>query len=84
MLMVCYLPHDVPEVSLVLDRKHANEFYLQFHEVAIVEIDVVDHLHIYVLILVDEIRIKVLEQHYVPVYNNLTSICLILLFVWQL
>ena len=74
----------MPEVGLILHREHAYELYLELDEVAVVEVDVVDHLDVDVLVLVDEVGVEVLEQHDVPVDDDLSRVGLVLLFVWYL
>lgn len=74
----------MPEVCFVLDGEHADELYLELDEVAVVEVDVVDHLDVDVLVLVDEVGVEVLEQHDVPVDDDLSRVGLVLLFVWYL
>ena len=79
-----YLPHNVSEIGFILHRKHANQLYLQFYKIAVLKIDIVDNFYVKVLVLIDELRIKVPEQHNVPVHDDLTRICLVLFFVWKL
>ena len=74
----------MPEVCFVLHGEHADELYLELDEVAVVEVDVVDHLDVDVLVLVDEVGVEVLEQHDVPVDDDLSRVGLVLLFVWYL
>jgi hypothetical protein len=71
----------VPEVGLILHREHADELYLELDEVAVVEVDVVDHLDVDVLVLVDQVGVKVLEQHDVPVHHDFPRVGLVLLLV---
>ena len=79
-----HLPHDVPEVCFVLHGEHADELYLELDEVAVIEVDVVYHLDVDVLVLVNEIGVEVLEQHDVPVHDDLPRVGLVLLLVWYL
>ena len=74
----------MPEVGLVLHGEHADELNLELDEVAVVEIDVIYHLDVDVLVLIDEIGVEVLEQHDIPVHNDLPRVRLVLLLVWYL
>lgn len=79
-----YLPHDVSEIGFILHRKHANQLYLQFDKIAVLEVNVVDDFDVDVLILVDELRVKVPKQHDVPIDNDFASVCLVLFLIWKL
>ena len=71
----------MPEVGFVLDGEHADELYLELDEVAVIEIDVVYHLNVDVLVLVNEVGVEVLEQHDVPVHHDFPRVGLVLLLV---
>lgn len=75
--------HYVSEIRFILHRKHTNQLYLQFDKIAVLKVDIVDYFYVNVLVLVNELRIKVPKEHNVPVHDDLTRICLVLLFVWQ-
>ena len=85
-IKVCfvYLPHNVSEIRFILHRENAYQLYLQFYKIAVLKVDIVDNFYVNVLVLINELRVKVPKQHNVPIHDDLTRICLVLFFVWKL
>ena len=72
----------MPKVSFILNREHANELNLQLDQVAILKVNVVDYLHVDVLVLIYQLRVEVPEEHDVPVHNDLSCVRLIFVLEW--
>ena len=69
--------HDFPEVILVFDREHANEIDNLLHESWKLKVNILNQRYKNVLIIVNQVGIKVFKQNNIPVDNNFTSLCLI-------
>ena len=71
------LPHNLSEVLLIFDAEHTDQVNLQLEKLAEIKINIFDHLDINILIMVDKLGVKVLEQLNIPVDNNNSRVILL-------
>ena len=70
--------HNLSKILFVFMRKHAYHIKLHLYKCHMIKINVLNHFLVNVLILIDQIIIKVFKKQNVPVYNQLS--CLSLMF----
>ena len=71
--------HDLSEVILIFSAEHTDQVNLQLSQVSKLKVDVVDLSHVDVSVRVNQVRIKILKNCFVPSDNDLSGVSSILL-----